>query len=268
MPKPVKYTEAEMPPPGSVFLGRLEDGRFGALLVLDRKVEGGYCMVYIEPSSWIGFQPSRPADGELRRPLMLTHHSRQNAEAGVWTATPPPDSFVPAGSITISEADRRRVGSTYSKWERCLLQILLQWRWEHDREKLLIEEAGRAELEAAERQSQAFKHAGMLKTITLASLAVRPWFADWNEDLDSPYIGPSRAVLASLIAALSESPKVTKTLARRLLKTAVLAFNQLDASTHFIETKHREDICEALELAMFAVRQPDLASEIDEWRDW
>lgn len=268
MGKPKKYTEAEMPSPGSVFIARLQDGRYGAVLVLDRKIESRQCIVFVAPSPWICSEPVRPSDLELRKSLILTHHFFQNAEAGVWATAPPPSSFTFAGSIALTDEDRRRVRLSYSGWEYCSHQILIQWRWEHDRERLLIEEAEQTVREATERQKQAQKHAEMLRTITLSILAERRWFDHWNDDIDGLYIQPSRAIVASTIAALSEFPKITKTLARKHLKSAVIAFNQLDETTHFIETTHREDICEALELVMFASRQPDLAAEIDEWRDW
>lgn len=268
MAKPKKHTEAEMPSPGSIFIAPLQDGRFGAVLVLDRKIESGYCIVFVAPSTWIGSQPVRPSDSALRKPLILTHHSFQSAEAGVWTMTPPPASFIFAGSIALTDEDRRQAGMSYSGWEYCSHQILIQWRWDHDRERLLIEDAQQAVQEAAERQQQAEKYAEMLKTITLSSLAERQWFDHWNNDIDGLYIQPSRAIVASTIAVLSALPKITKTLARKHLKTAVMAFNQLEETTHFIETTHREDICEALELVMFASRQPGLATEIDDWREW
>lgn len=268
MSKPRKYTEAEMPSPGSVFLAPLGDGRFGAIVVLARKTECGYCMVYLAPSPWIGATAVRPSKDELLKPLILNHHSWEKVEAGAWTAFPPPDSFISTGAIELPRSVEQRVGSSFSSWESCSIQILIQWRWDNDRERLLLEDAEYAKQEAEERRQQAAKHAEMLKTITLESLKERRWFEHWNEDLDGPYMEPSHSIISSLIRSLSDLPKITPTAARRELKNAVLAFNQLDESTQFIETTHREDICDALELVMFAARQPTLASAIDEWRDW
>jgi hypothetical protein len=268
MTKPIKYTEAQMPTPGSVFVTRLADGRFGALIVIARKTESGYCSVYVAPSSWIGSQPIRPTDGELRQPLILTHHSWGGVDAGVWVSSPPPDSFVHSGFIEVTDSDLQRIREIYCTWERCTLQILLQWRWIHDRERLLIEDAERAVREAAERKEKAQRHAEMLRTITLASLAERQWFDHWDDELDRLYIEPSRRIVQHMLASLAESSKITKTVARKHLKAAVVAFNRLDEIPHYIETTHREDICEALELVLFAARHPELASAIDDWRDW
>jgi hypothetical protein len=268
MAKSVKYTEAEMPCPGGVFVTRLQDGRYGAVTVLDRKTESGYCVVFVAPSSWIGFTPDRPTDSELRNLLILNHHSWQKVPAGVWVFTPPPDSFTPVGQTSVTEQSHFRVGQRYATWESCSLQILLQWRWDHDREALLTEEADQAMRDAEEMRKKAQRRDEMLRTITLDSLAVRKWFDHWDEDLDGPYIIPSRAILATTTDALSTSPKITKSLARKHLKAAVIAFNKLEKSLPFIETTHREDIYEALELMMFASRQPDLTDEIDDWRDW
>lgn len=257
-----------MPSRGSVFITRLQDGRYGAVTVLDRKIESGYCVVFVAPSTWIGSAPDRPTDTELRHPLILTHHSWEKVPAGVWVSTPPPESFAPAGHVFISDQDHFRVGHFYAGWESCSLQILLQWRWDHDREALLIEEADQALRDAEEMRKQAQRRDEMLRTITFDSLAARQWFDHWDEDSDRSYIMPSRAILTTTIDALNASPKITKSIARKHLKAAVIAFNKLDKSLSFIETTHREDIYEALELVMFASRQPDLTDEIDDWRDW
>lgn len=268
MAKYVKYTEAQLPCQGDVFVTRLQDGRYGAVTVLDRKKESGYCAVFVAPSSWIGSTPDRPTDAELRNLLILTHHSWQKVPAGVWVFTPPPESFTPAGHISISDQDRFRVGHSYAGWESCSLQILFQWRWDNDREALLIEEADQALRDAEEMRKQAQRRDEMLRTITFDSLAARQWFDHWDEVSDRSYIMPSRTILATTIDALGASPKITKSLARKHLKASVIAFNKLDRSLSFIEATHREDIYEALELVMFACRQPNLTDEIDDWREW
>jgi hypothetical protein len=268
MAKLQKYTEAEMPPPGSVFITPLADGRYGAVLVTNRRMKDGMCHVFVTPATWIGSDSTRPPDSELRQPVTLTHHSWNGTIAGLWVFSPPPASFVASGTISLSELGHPVDGPSYGGWENCSLQILLQWRWDHDREQLLIEDAQRAERELAERREMAQKRTEMLKTITLSSLTGRQWFDHWDDELDGAYIQPSRDIILRTLAGLAESPKITKTLARKHLKAAVVAFNRLDEGTHYIETTHREDICEALELVMYAARQPDLASEIDEWRDW
>ncbi len=266
--KRLKYTIDELPRPGSVFITPLSDGRFGVVRVLRRKIGSGYAFAFVVPSSWIGSSPVRPSDRDIRKSLVLTHHSWNEKRAANWVTTPAPESFIPAGEIPLTAEDEQIQVESYATWDGFPLQILLQWRWDHDRESVLIEDKARAEKDAEEKRLSAERRAEMLRTLTLEGIARRKWFDSWDEELDALSISPSRTFLSDLIQKLSEEPKLTKVVVRRLLKATVKLFNQLDGKTHFIETTHREDICEALELIMFAAKQPDLVDEIDQWREW
>src|SRR5262245_23974696 len=105
MPKRARCGESDLPRPGSVFLAPLEDGRFGVVRVLRTKSQGGYASAFVVPSSWIGSNPARPADSDIRLPLFLTHHSWANQREALWVGTPPPSSFIPVGVIEITAAD-------------------------------------------------------------------------------------------------------------------------------------------------------------------
>jgi hypothetical protein len=268
MPKPTRYKEGDLPPPGSVFIAPLADGRFGAVRVLERSTKRGDAYARIVSSSWIGDTPVRPSDSVLRQSLVLNHHSHQNAHNANWVNSPPPPFLIPAGILEISHVDLIPQEESYSTWEGCITQILLQWRWDHDRESLLRDEVLAAQAASEEFRREGERRAEILRATNLQTVAARTWFDTWNEDIDGPFIDLSRGVLSRMIHALMAAPKVTKSLARKILKSAVQEFNALDEKAHFIATSHREDIYEALELIMFAVKQPDLAGKIDEWRDW
>ena len=210
----------------------------------------------------------RPADCEIRRPLFLTHHSWANEREAAWVCTPPPASFIPVGAIEITAADAALAVESYSHWELLSFQILRQWRWDNDREALLVEEAAEKAREAGERRIAAERRAEMLRSLTLDNVSSRVWFADWDEELEGPNLPAARQLVSQLIASLRNSPKLTKAVARRLLRATVKDFNRLDAKNRFIETTHREDICDALEIVLAAARHPELADEIDQWRDW
>lgn len=263
-----KYSIDDLPSPGSVFITPLADGRFGIVRVLRRKIGSGHAFAFVVPSSWIGSSPVRPSDKEIRAPLVLTHHAWNGRRDAAWVTTPVPEAYISAGQIALTAEDEQIELESYAAWDGFPLQILKQWRWDHDRENLLIEDKERAEKEAEKKKLAAERRAEMLRTITFANLALRKWFESWDEELDASNIASSRELLAELIKSLSGEPKLTKTITKRLLKSTVKQFNQLDGKNHFIETTHREDICEALELIMYAAKYPDLADEIDQWRDW
>ncbi len=268
MSKRTKYSESDLPCPGSVFLAPLEDGRFGVLRVVRTSSQSGYSFVFVVPSSWIGSTPTRPSDANIRLPLILTHHSWANHREALWVSAPPPPSFIPVGAIEITAADHAIQCEAYSSWETVRMQILLQWRWDHDREALLIEETARKAKEANERKIADERRAEMLRTLTLDVVSERTWFETWDEDTEEPNLSTSRRLVSTLIENLRGAPKLTKAVARQMLRTTVKSFNRLDAASRFIETVHREDICDAFEIIMAAARYPDLADEVEKWREW
>lgn len=268
MPKSPKYKEDDLPSPGSVFLTPLADGRFGVVRVIRRKVSDGLPAAFIVPSSWIGISPARPSDSEILYPLILTHHGWKGERDAHWVGSPPPDSFIPVGEIALTPEDDLIHREAYAGWGGFPLQILLEWRWHHDHETVIIEDAARKKEKAEERRQFSERRLQMLRALTLESVAQRTWFEAWDEDHDGLNLVSSRRILAELIHRLSETPAITKTIARKLLRLTVKEFNRVNWTSRFIETMHRDDICEALEMIMWAAQHPELASEIDNWREW
>jgi hypothetical protein len=268
MPKTKQFSERDLPRAGSVFLVPLEDGRFGVVRVLRTKSQGGAAAAFVVPSSWIGNTAARPSDRDIRLPLFLTHHSWANQLEALWVVNLPPPSFIPVGTIEIMAADNAIEREAYSVWEDLPLQILLQWRWDNDREALLVEDAARKAKENEARKITNARRAELLETVTLAEVSKRIWFGAWDEELDGPNLSASQRLVANLVHDLQTAPKLTKVVARRLLQSTVKKFNHLDRVSQFIETTHREDICEAFEIIMAAARYPELAEEVEEWRDW
>src|SRR5579871_5520527 len=166
MPKAVKYKEEDLPPPGSVFLVPLEDGRFGAVRVLRTKSEGRYACAFVVPSRWIGTSAVRPSDDAIRLPLLLTHHQWANKRDAAWVCTPPPASFIPVGSIEIKAADSLIAEEVYQGWDGFPLQILLQWRWDNDREAVLAGDVAEKAKQAEARRLADERRAELLRTVT------------------------------------------------------------------------------------------------------
>jgi len=268
MAKIRRYKENELPTPGSVFSMPLADGRFGVVRVVRTKVASDYAFAYVVASDWIGAAPVRPSSKEIRQQLRLTHHKWGDQACGHWVAVPPPASFTPLEPLGFSLWDKVPLQESYASWESFAIQRLLQWRWDHDRVNLLQEDAEKAIRLAEERRIANERRAEMLRTLTLQNVSNRVWFDSWDEELDKSNVQDSRKLIANLIHDLTAAPKLKKTDVRRMLRGTVRQFNALDKQNNFIETTHREDICEALELVLCAARQPDLVAEIDEWREW
>ena len=256
MPKQKRFTESELPRPGNVFLTPLADGRYGVVRVIRTMTGSGYAFAYVVPSSWIGDCPVRPSDAEIRQPLLNTRGSRipsylkrDGEQDACWVCSPPPPSFLPVGDIAVTKEDDAIQHESYSGWEWFPMVIFSQWQWDNDREGYLARVAEYEAKAAEERRIAAERRAEMLRTLTFESVAQRVWFDNWDEELDGANITASRHLVAGLVEDLRAAPKLTKVVVRRLLRDTVKAFNRLDQeSDHFIETTHREDICDALEM--------------------
>ncbi|MGE3778196.1 MAG: hypothetical protein AB7F89_13495 [Pirellulaceae bacterium] len=261
-------TEEDFPEAGTVFVAPTGDGRLAAGRVLRRQFEGGAFGALVAASRWIGREVPPLDLVELRETLVLTHHRWQATPEIFWAHSPMPADFTAIGRIELPPEDREASSFTFGGWHSVPLQALLQWRWDHDREALLREEAANAVAEAQRRQKAAAARAMLLRSLTLDSLAERKWLADWDSPSPGSPVAESRALLAQLVRELRAVPKLTKTTARRLMRQSVRAFNRLDSPRPFITTMEREELCEAYEQFACAAGFPELADEIDRWREW
>jgi hypothetical protein len=274
-----RYTEEDLPQPGSVFFIPLKDGRFGIASVVKRVTAIDpnestatrtiiTARVLVVPSSWVGPNIQRPSDDDIRKQLVLNHHSWKNEPQAIWITEPPPADFIFAGSLQLTPEDEAKDSVTYGGWNTLCLQPLLQWRWDNDRENLLLEESAEREKVALRSRQFAEKQAEILRTTTLDDLAQRTWFTTWDAEHEILFREESVRLIKILVQELRVLPKLTKAAVRRHLRICVEAFNQLDAKDSFIDTTHREDIIEALELIVLVTRYPNLFDAIDDWRDW
>jgi hypothetical protein len=266
--KRLKLSEADFPAPGSVFVAPTGDGRRAAGRVLRRQFEGGAFGVLVFASRWIG-EAIPPLDSsELREPLVLTHHSWQGRREIFWTHDPMPAEFQIIGRIPLSNDDLAETSNCYAGWQSVPLQALTQWRWDHERETLLCEEAETAAAESERRRKAAVARAEFMRTLTLDSLGEKTWLESWDADESTFRKRESQQVLTQLVNELRSQSRLTKPAVRRLLKQSVEAFNRLDAARQFISTIEREDLCGAFEQIACASGFPQLADEIDNWRHW
>jgi len=90
----------------------------------------------------------------------------------------------------------------------------------------------------------------------------------WEAEVATLPLEGSRVLISGLVDDLRAAPKITKGVAKRLLKRSVESFNRLDAAHRFITTVEREDICDAFDQIMRAAKFPELSDSVEEWRDW
>jgi hypothetical protein len=127
-------------------------------------------------------------------------------------------------------------------------QTLLQWRWDHERDAVLAEDAA-AEL-AKKRAAEAAQAAHV--PATLPALRREKHFADWRPDQPRELIAASRAIVYAAIDELRVLPSSRRAShAKKALAKAARAFNRLEAKHHFIYTIEREDI----DAALFAIAE-------------
>lgn len=268
MSKRPKYRAEDFPEPGSVIEAPLADGRRCAGLVLRREFHGGAQGVLVAVSSWIG-RESPPLDSpELHRTLILTHHSWNDHPERFWTWELLPATFVNLGTIELSREELATTCDAATGWHSMPHQVLTQWRWDHDREALLREEAQQAAELAESHRQQAARRAAMMNALTLDLLATRNWFESWRDRRDAIPVDKCRALLHALVLELQAAPKRTASVVKKCLQQSVEAFNDLDAARPFIQTIEREEIIEAYEQILCAAKHPLLVDQVERWRNW
>jgi hypothetical protein len=203
----------------------------------------------------------------LREILRKTHHAWRGEPDAHFTADAPPPEYRLLGEIPPSEDDTKVRCNSLGRWSS-EIQILAQWRWDHDREALLAEEAEQARL-AAERAAVAKEREERRRAeLTWEKLRAKTRFPTWAEHIGDDVVAASRQLFVEAVDALAVArSKGGRRKARAVMKALVEGFNRLDDQHgHFIETLEREEICgEIADVALLAGLPGDVA---DEWRDW
>ena len=169
-----------------------------------------------------------------------------------------------------SSKDTKADCGSYGGWESLPLQVLLQWRWDHERKKVLAEDAAKRDLEVAKGADVTRKRFAYLANVSFADLLAKDLFPNWDEYPPKKAKEGCRRIVQSFIKDLVAAPKpLARDFVRDRLKECVQELNKFDLKQkHFIETVEREDLCEVLEEVLHAAKFPELAESIEEWRDW
>jgi hypothetical protein len=271
-PEPVPLTV------GDVFAMPLADGRYGACRVLRARAANDEPFIdrestVVAATQFIGDAPPSLDEPALRRVLVLSHHCHGGTPEDactLWLEGPPPATFTRIGNIEPTPAERTIPCNSASGWPYFPVQVLMQWRWDNERDAVFAEDAAEEAAEIARRAEGDKQRRAELDRMTYASFRAQKLFAHWSGHVPKQMIAESRKLMRQTATRLEKlGPKPDRDAARAILRDCILAFNRLDdGNDHWIATIEREDICEHFyELAHLAGfdDEPELA---DEWRDW
>jgi hypothetical protein len=260
-------------PVGQVYAFPLGDGRFGACRVIREGTAAEHSVgeFLVAACAYIDDAPPSTVDRpDVRRMLPLTHHFYgkigELKPLGGWVNGPPPKEFISVGTLAPSADDLAAKVHHFIYWSAITEGVLDEWRWAHDRDAVLAEDA----VEAAEVQRRQAEADRAKAAVTLASFQKQKLFPDWADPTPRKMIGAARKVMKEAAAQLEAlGPKPDKRKARAILRRCIETFNELDeANDHWIETIEREDIVETFDILARLVGFSDDANLADEWRDW
>jgi len=165
------------------------------------------------------------------------------------------------------------IGFSYSTLRSANHAAEGEWRWEHDREALIVESEKSKAKTAAERAAKEERYQTRLKNLTWEKLLAETPFERWVSSPPFPpaeFTEAARETIRNACRELRElGPKPPKAKVRSILRRCVEWFNEADKAVgEVIETEEREDICAVLEEMAFVAKQKGLVDEIDSWREW
>jgi hypothetical protein len=274
MPNGPGKARSPLPKPGDAFLMPLPDGRFGFCHVLDvpSRVIGlpATGVIAVEISSWIGEEAPDLNDPRLREVLVQTHHGWGPNPWRVMVRGPAPDSFRRLGTIQPQPGASRRVLAVWTSWESLATEVLTQWRWDHDRDALLLEEKAAAERREAEQAQAARRRQDRRDHLTLESLRKKRRFSSWKGDRPDRAIAACRKTFREAVDALiALGPKLTKRAVATVVRRCVEQLNSLDEQCDgFIETGEREELCREIDEMVWVAGLCGCDGMADRWREW
>ena len=175
-----------------------------------------------------------------------------------WTTQPPPATFVPVGTLLPTPKEQKLEGSDIV-WEWMPMQIKAQLEYEADPAAYVEKRRKALEPKPVEPQPARMKPRG--KPPTLATLARRKPFADWDAKLRTR----ARERITTLIATLREKPRqAVRDL--RAITACAKSFNR-EREMGTLEAESLDDVL--LEIAWaVGIDVETYGREIDAVRDW
>jgi len=174
------------------------------------------------------------------------------------------------GQIEASNQDAEARSNSYGSWEGLADAVLMEWRWEHDRERVDAENAVRLATSLSKRAEARQARGAYLSTVSFPKLLAKELFPTWIECPSEAAKEECERIIQSLINALAANTRsLTRPFVSAQLQKCVEKLNEFNAQNgNFIETDEREDLFMLFEEIMNAAKHPDLVQDIDKWRDW
>jgi hypothetical protein len=220
-----------------------------------------------------------------------SHHNWNRLVLGGWVSVPPPPEVRLLGNlpVRVEEAEQVVHPETWVKlpgkkppgmaekvvplsgWELIVEQARRQWRWDHEREAVLAEDAKnelaqqakfKEAIEAQAKKNEALKKKGV------KGLAKTRFFASWKGEVPAPMVKDAEALMREAVSSLEGKSAAQAT---RRLTQLVKAFNKLDGKHEkTFDTIEREDIMDAISTVALAcgVSDDDFEEKIDAERDF
>ncbi|MCI0461040.1 MAG: hypothetical protein L0Z62_29175 [Gemmataceae bacterium] len=250
---------------GDAFLAPMQDGRLSVCRVLRAAPDAE--TVLVGASTWIGTEPPDLDEPQLRELLRPTHHLYDGEPylLNVWD--PVPATFTRLGVIPPTNKESKLSCPAFSGWDSFPLQVFLQWRWDHERDKVIAEDAAKkqAEAEARAREERAYKP---LPPQTLEDLRRQTPLPRWTGWAHGSTLREARRIVRETIDALIElGPDATEPARLDVLQDFITRFNVLDGQDGLdIDTIAREELCELVDDLGALVGLDDYDLSWD--RDW
>jgi hypothetical protein len=262
-----------LPATGDAFAFPLADGRLSVCRVLldatsaEAKWWGGP-VVFVAVSAWIGSEIPSVDDPALRPILHLNHHVWGNEPSTLWVSEALPSNFLFLGKIGPTDEEQALSRLKFGRWEHLTIQPLAQWRWDHERDVVLAEDALRKQAEAECHLVAQKRRDEYLSRVTLEELRTRRFFGGWKIP-PAGAVRASRKLMTRTVERLLElGPSASSDARMAVLQECIEAFNELDAELKFIETDEREDICAEFEAVVYACGLGAHQELADRWREW
>jgi hypothetical protein len=263
-----------LPVEGSAFAFPAGDGRFAVCRVLVGATEThpdkrGFDSILIASSDWLGDSVPSVDEPAIRSILAPTHHAWDGRPNVVWAYDEPPPELVPIGHLGPTGKEKKMRCAVHGSWKSVMIQPLLQWRWDHEREAVLAEDAQKENSALVTRKKEQRVRNKYLESVTLEDLRTHVFFRRWTDYPSAKVIAASRAIMSRTVKDLlvlgsqaSEAERMA------VLQTCIELFNEIDAKQGWIETIEREAICEEFEAIVHACGLGHYKDLADEWRDW
>ena len=264
-----------LPSTGAAFAFPIGDGKYSVCRVLldqdskRSKKDGGHSIL-VAWSAWFGSRIPSVDEPELRPILHPTHHAWESEPCVVWVSAQVPAEYILIGNIVPTLKEQNIPCRGFGRWEGQTGQALLQWRWDHEREAVLAEEAAEVGREAQARKQALQERERYLNQVTLEELRERVFFPSWDTYPPRDVIDASRRIMTNTVERLlllgKQAPEEHR---MEVLRECIESFNKLDSQKdHFIETVEREDICKEFEAIAYAAGFGSVEDLADRWRDW